>query len=347
MSCCFIFNYQNFREKIALSLIYKKKIRIDQIRNHENIPGIKNYEVDILCLAEKMITGSIIKINENGTLLDFFPGNFENFKIYHTTTSFRSLSYYIEFIIYLNFNSTKNKEIKLSGIRSTSIDISLENILYVTIPLIRKLGLRDVRFKVCSARFSYLNNTEIIFLFTKIYTKKDFKLVNLGLVNRIRIVNTYCGEIKNTKENIEIFIEKYFKRLEFDIKIFDLKIINRNFNLQTITIIIETTEGCLFGEDITFVMKKSIHVNWDKLLTKIFISLFEDINTNTCIDKKSHIILFLKMLHNGKVNNSIICIGKLTFSDIAFFRDLKKLCGIVFSIKYYSSVKFFLIKLVS
>jgi RNA 3'-terminal phosphate cyclase-like protein len=344
MSCIMIFNNRNFREKIALSLIFRKKIKINKIRNNEVLPGIKNFELDILCLADKFSSESIIKINENGTIIDFFPGIIEKQKIEHTSTSFRSLSYYIEFIIYLILNSNKRNEIKLTGIRSGSIDISLENILYVSIPLIRRLGLRDIRFKVYSCLFSSLYNTEIIIFFPKLQTIKQFTLINVGEINKIRIINTYSKKNILAKNDIEFFLGKHIDHFGFDIKILDLKIDNQNFNFQTTTIISETNEGCVFGEDITYIFNKTKSINWNKMLIKILISLFEDIYTGTCVDKKNHIILLVKMLFNGKTNNSIARFGKLTFADIIFFRDLKKISGIIFSIKFNSSMKAFLIK---
>ena len=346
MCCNFIFNCQNFREKIALSLIYKKNIRINKIRKSEKIPGIKNFELDLLIFSEKIAPGSIIMINETGTILDLLPGKIENFKIEHNSISFRSLSYYIEFIIYLNLNTNKKQQIKLNGIRSVSIDTSLENILYVTLPLVRKIGLRDIRFKVYSNLHSSFYNTQIIIFFPKIQIKKEFKLINLGKINKIRIINSFSTEENKLKKAyIESFFGKYIPKLSLDFKILDLKISNRNFNFQTTTIISETTEGCLFGEDITYIFTKNKRFDCYRILTKIFNSLLEDINVNSCVDKKCHIILFLKMLYNGKASNSIIRIGKLTFSDIGFFRDLKKISGTIFSIKYYLRIKSFLIKL--
>nr|UXY88459.1 RNA 3'phosphate cyclase [Cryptomonas curvata] len=345
MSCLMVFNHRNFREKIALSLIFRKKIKINKIRNNEVLPGIKNFELDILCLADKFSTGSIIKINENGTIIDFFPGIIEKQKIEHIPTSFRSLSYYLEFIIYLILNSTKRNEIKLTGIRSGSIDISLENILYVSIPLVRKLGLRDIRFKVYSCLFSSLYNTEIIIFFPKLQIKKQFTLINVGEINKIRIVNTYSKQNILTKNDIEVFLGKHLYRFNFDIKILGLKIANENFNFQTSTIISETTEGGVFGEDITYTFDKNKSINWNKILIKILNSLFEDIYSGSCVDKKNHVILLMKMLHNGKKNNSIARFGKLTFADVVFFRDLKKISGIIFSIKFNLPIKAFLIKL--
>ena len=345
MSCSIVFNHRNFREKIALSLIFRKKIKINKIRNNEVLPGVKNFELDILCLADKFSSGSIIKINEKGTIIDFFPGIIEKQKIEHTSTSFRSLSYYLEFIIYLILNSNKRNEIKLTGIRSGSIDISLENILYVSIPLVRKLGLRDIRFKVYSCLFSSLYNTEIVIFFPKLQIKKQFTLINVGEINKIRIVNTYSQRNILTKNDIEVFLEKYLYYFNFDIKILDLKIANENFNFQTTTIISETTEGCLFGEDITYTFNKNKSINWNKMLIKVLNALFEDIYSGSCIDKKNHIILLMKMLHNGIKNNSIARFGKLSFSDVIFFRDLKKISGIIFSIRFNFAVKAFLIKL--
>nr|UXY87458.1 RNA 3'phosphate cyclase [Cryptomonas sp.] len=340
-----LFDNENFREKIALSVVSKKRIKIIDIRNLEKFPGLKNFEVDLLCFVDKFVSGSNVKINERGTILDFFPGQNLVRNVQHNTTSFRSLSYYLEFVIYLVLMTVNRSEIKLNGIRSTCIDISLENMLYVTIPILRKLGLRDIRFKVFTNLYSYSWNTELIIFFPNTQIKKQFKLINPGIINKFRLVNTYSSNNILKREEIEEFLGRFSLPKNFNLKVLNIRVFNKNFNFQTTSLITETTEGCVFGEDTTFLVRKDKISNCNKILHNVICSLFEDVNTGSSVDKKNHIFLFLKILNNGKCNLSSGRLGKLTFLDIKFMRDLKKILGIVFSIKYDIIIKSFIVKL--
>nr|UXY86991.1 RNA 3'phosphate cyclase [Cryptomonas paramecium] len=331
----------NMREKIALSLIFKKKIKIINIRNFDELPGIKDFEIDLLCFVDKFTNGTIIKINENGTKLLFFPGIFKNQKIEYKIKSFRSISYYIEFFFYISLFLFKKNEIKLTGTRSSNIDNSLELVLYMTIPLLRKLGFDNMRFKVYTLFFSRMYNTELVILFPTYQHKKYFALVMPGTIHKIRLLNTYSDQVFFGRKEISDFFSHNPVFSSYDFKILELKIFNSDIKFQTIAIISETTEGCIFGEDITLSYNNQKILNWNKIIAKLMMLFLDNILFGDCIDAKNHIILFLKMLNKKDNFSSIFSMGKLTFHDVTFLRNLKKISGKIFSIKYNGLAKKF------
>ena len=343
-------NTVHLREKMALAIIFRKNIKIINIRKNKKNKGLQNFEIDILSLIDKFIRGSIIKINEGGTVVVFYPGKIENRKINHRIQSLRPISYYLEFILYILLISKNRNEVKLLGIRSLNLDTSFENVLYVTIPLLRKFGLQNIRFKIFSNTSSSLINTELVLFFPIMkINDKTLHLINLGIVNKIRIINTYVSKNAWKKKNVEDFFTKFALPHGFNLKILDLKINNKYFNFQTLSLIAETTQGCIFGEDITSYYKKYKSIDWKDVLSKLIVSFFDDIIAGNCIDKKNHIFLFLNMLYRmlagKKYTIPIVCLGKLSISDIKFFRDLKKLTGFFFLIRYHVLARLYTLKL--
>mmetsp|Transcript_17758 Transcript_17758/g.36414 ORF Transcript_17758/g.36414 Transcript_17758/m.36414 type:complete len:347 (+) Transcript_17758:3524-4564(+) len=329
MSYCKFEGHFCLRERLAVSIFFKKKIKIKSIRANSLHPGIKNFEIQLFSLIDKLIPGSFFYINENGTEMKFNPGNHLEEKIFHYTGKYRSLSYYLEFILYISNFRPKRLEVKLSGLRSSTLDVSLESILYVTIPLQRKWVNRDTRVKVFSTSFSSIRNTDLVLICSKASFKYTSKDVHPGLLKKLRLILSSSFSFEFPKQINERFLMKDFLAKEIDFSFFSFKIPNRRFNFVSLTLIGQTSNGCLFGNDFS-----TTKTNWGSLLSKkilknIFYFFFEDLKTKGCVDKRNQVFLILNYLKKKKNTFSGIRIGKLTLFLILFFRDLKKLTGIV------------------
>jgi RNA 3'-terminal phosphate cyclase-like protein len=57
---------QNFRQRLLLSTLSGKPIRIDDIRAGDQSPGLRDYEASLLRLLEKLTNGCLVEINETG-----------------------------------------------------------------------------------------------------------------------------------------------------------------------------------------------------------------------------------------------------------------------------------------
>ena len=88
--------------------------------------GLRDYEINLLSLIDKLTHSSIIQLNEQGTHLRFSPGCVNEGNYFHNTNGTRSLSYYLEFLIYLIPSLQKKMNVKLLGVRSLKAEISLE-----------------------------------------------------------------------------------------------------------------------------------------------------------------------------------------------------------------------------
>lgn len=64
----------HFRQRLLLSTLSGRAIRIDDIRADDQSPGLRDYEACLLRLLEKLTNGCVVEINETGTSLRYSPG---------------------------------------------------------------------------------------------------------------------------------------------------------------------------------------------------------------------------------------------------------------------------------
>lgn len=58
---------EQFRQRLVLSTLTGRPIRIDGIRTDAQSPGLQEHEASLLRLLEKITNGCIVEINETGT----------------------------------------------------------------------------------------------------------------------------------------------------------------------------------------------------------------------------------------------------------------------------------------
>lgn len=60
---------EHFRQRLVLSTLTGRPIRIDGIRADAQSPGLQEHEASLLRLIEKLTNGCIVEINETGRLV--------------------------------------------------------------------------------------------------------------------------------------------------------------------------------------------------------------------------------------------------------------------------------------
>jgi RNA 3'-terminal phosphate cyclase-like protein len=337
----------NFRERIIISIFSKKKIFFKNKGKIFSNRGLKKFELDLLSLIDKMIPKSIIQVNESGSLIIFSPGFLIDSNVRHKTSGLRSLSYFLEFIFYLVLFNNCWIEVNLIGLRALNLDLSIENLLYVTLPLIRKIGKEKIRIKIFTNFFSFLTNIEIVIFSTKSVFKKDFNLLNFGLPKKLRLIFSYSSNFNFSLKSINTLLDFYKDLSKINFRFYFLKIPNKNIYFQTISLIIESSTGCILGKDFTSVkfQKKKFFFLKNKF-KELFSSILTEINIGSCIDGHNQVLVLIKMLINGKSDYSSFSIGCLTFKCIRFFRDVKKTFGLTFFILPHREKKTIIIKFI-
>lgn len=80
-----------FRQRLLLSVLSGKPIRITEIRSLDHKPGLQEYEVNFIRLLDKVTNGTLIQLNETGTSLYFQPGLLYGGSIEHECSLERSI----------------------------------------------------------------------------------------------------------------------------------------------------------------------------------------------------------------------------------------------------------------
>lgn len=80
-----------FRQRLILSVLSGKSIQITDIRTSEDEPGLKDFEISLLKLIDKVTNGTIIELNETGTSLFFQPGLLFGSRVEHECSVQRGL----------------------------------------------------------------------------------------------------------------------------------------------------------------------------------------------------------------------------------------------------------------
>lgn len=58
------------RQRLILSVLTGKAISISNIRASDNEPGLREYEVNLLRLLDKMTNGTWLEVNETGIIIN-------------------------------------------------------------------------------------------------------------------------------------------------------------------------------------------------------------------------------------------------------------------------------------
>lgn len=70
-----VYKGSNFlRQRLLLSTLSGKPIRIVEIRSSEDEPGLKEYEICLIRLFDKVTNGTKVELSETGTSIYYHPG---------------------------------------------------------------------------------------------------------------------------------------------------------------------------------------------------------------------------------------------------------------------------------
>lgn len=95
-------NGSNFlRQRLILSTLSGKNVKITKIRESEADPGLTEYEMNLLRMIEAITNGTTVKVNETGTILFYSPGMLIGGDVTHSCSKVRSVGYYLEVLLAL------------------------------------------------------------------------------------------------------------------------------------------------------------------------------------------------------------------------------------------------------
>ncbi|KAG9486733.1 hypothetical protein GDO78_006880 [Eleutherodactylus coqui] len=90
-----------FRQRLVLSTLSGRPVKIQRIRVKDESPGMREFEASFIRLMDKITNGSRIEINETGTSLYYQPGLLLGGTLEHDCNIQRSIGYYLESLMCL------------------------------------------------------------------------------------------------------------------------------------------------------------------------------------------------------------------------------------------------------
>ncbi|KAJ8952196.1 hypothetical protein NQ318_022646 [Aromia moschata] len=176
------------RQKLILSVLSGRPIRLKEIRVEETIPGLKNYEINFIRLMDKVTNGTVIEISPTGTNLYFQPGLLFGGDIEHTCSDERGIGYYLEALLMIGVFCKHPLNAVLKGVTNNNVDPSPDLIKSSMFPVLHHflVDFEGLELKIIKRGLLPLGGGEVSFKCPVLRETKTAHLVNWGVVKRIR-----------------------------------------------------------------------------------------------------------------------------------------------------------------
>jgi len=325
-----------------------KSLRINEIRSgqlDELRPGLQDFEASFLRLVEKMSDGCNIEINETGTSMRYRPGLLTGGRISHDCGGAneanpdklcRSIGWFVEGIIPLAIFSRERVALSLTGITNDALDISVDILKNVTLPLLRNFGIEGASLTVKRRGAAPRGGGSVELLLPIVRELLPINIVDGGLIKRVRGV-AFCSRISPTilsrvvdssREVLnhllpDVHIETdHYKGAE-----------GGNSAGYSLALVAESTTGVLLSVERTAVTRPGgIGELPEDVGREGSLLLLEEIRRGGVVDS-THQCLILQLMVMGPEDVSKVRFGQLSTASIALLRLLRDAFGVTFKIK--------------
>ncbi|KAG1735837.1 18S rRNA biogenesis protein [Suillus occidentalis] len=343
--------HQYLRQRLVLSILTGKHVRIDKIRSEDKDPGLRDYEVSLLRLLEKVTNGSVIEISVTGTAVLLKPGVVSGGPITHDCPLSRSIGYFLEPLIMIAPFSKKPFQLTLRGITTDDNDLSVDLIRTVTLPHLQLFGISDgLELRIKRRGAPPEGGGEVQFLCPIVKEVKTLNFVDPGKIKRIRGIA--CVHLAFFMKGIYTIL-KYSPRHavrvnpQFSNRMIDASRSVLNRFIPDIYLYSDVYKGdesgkspgyalSLLAESTTSAIHCSEAVSTpgetpEDIALLATRALLSEIRHGGCVDRK-HQSLVLLMMVLGSEDIGQCRMGEPSVRTIQFLRDIKIFFGSVFNI---------------
>lgn len=324
----------SFRNRILCATLSGKAIRIDDIRIHDENPGLRDYEASLLRLVEKVTNGCIIQINNTGTAMKYTPGVIVGGEdLEHKCPLTRSIGYYIEFLLGLCPFGKSPTKMTLTGITNEDNDTSVDILRVVTVPTVyKKFGIdADTTIVKCNKRGAApLGGGEVYLSIPIVPSLKPIMALDTGKVKRIRGVafTARCSPMFGTRiiEAARGVLNGFIP----DVYVHADHYKGKDAGLSSgygVMLLAETINGVVFSVELT-AQPDILPEDLGKMVAYL---LLEEISKKGCCDS-SHQSLMLLFMALCSEDVSKLRIGKLTQQTVTTLREIREFFGVTFKI---------------
>ncbi|XP_069620344.1 RNA 3'-terminal phosphate cyclase-like protein [Ranitomeya imitator] len=327
-----------FRQRLVLSTLSGRPVRIQGIRVKDESPGIRDFEASFIRLMDKITNGARIEINQTGTSLYYQPGLLFGGTLDHDCNIQRSIGYYLESLICLAPFMKHPLKITLRGVTNDQIDPSVDTLKATAIPLLKRFGIDGEHFelKILKRGMPPGGGGEVLFSCPVRKVLRPVHLTDPGKIKRVRGVAYSVRVSPQIGNRIVESARSILNKFLPDIYIYTDHLKGANSGKSPgfgLSLVAETTEGYFMSAELASspqgqgatVLPEDLGKNCAKLL-------LEEIYRGGCVDSVNQSLVLLLMTL-GQQDVSKVLLGPLSPYTIEFLRHLRSYFQIMFKIE--------------
>ncbi|KAH8344705.1 hypothetical protein KR067_003897 [Drosophila pandora] len=338
---CLIYRGSNFlKQRLILSCLSGKPVKITQIRSEdETAPGLREYEISLIRLLDKITNGTKIELNPAGTSVMFSPGLLHGGPIHHDCCVQRGIGYYLDALIALGPFCKNPLQCNLRGVTNSKDSPSVDHIKGAALTLLKRFLLVDegLELKVIRRGVAPLGGGEIVF---RCPVRKSLRAIQFqaqGMVKRIR-GTVYACKVSPAMANRTVEAAKGCM-LKFlpDVYIYtdqNKGKMSGNSPGFGICLIAETTDGVCFAADGSSNTREESDTPSipEDLGQEVAMRLLDEIYRGGCVDSSYQWLAALYMAL-GQKHVSKFLTGALSTYTVHFLQHLRDFFSITFKLE--------------
>uniref|UniRef100_A0A3P9M757 RNA 3'-terminal phosphate cyclase-like protein n=1 Tax=Oryzias latipes TaxID=8090 RepID=A0A3P9M757_ORYLA len=244
------------RQRLVLSTLSGKRVRIKNIRSKEDDPGLRDFEASFIRLLDKVTNGSRIEINQTGTVLSYQPGLLYGGSIEHDCNPQRSIGYYLEALLMLAPFMKMALKATLRGVTNDPNDPTIDLLKTTAVPLMKRFGIDGEGFdlRVVKRGMAPGGGGEVVLSCPIRRTLKPVQLTEQAKIKRIRGVAYSVRVSPQMANRIVESTRAVLNQFIPDIYIYTDHMKGANSGKSPgfgLTLVAETQNGCFLGAEMS------------------------------------------------------------------------------------------------
>lgn len=327
-----------FRQRLVLSTLSGKPVKIRNIRSKDDNPGLRDFEASFIRMLDKLTNGTRIEINQTGTVLFYQPGLLYGGSVEHECNVQRSVGYYLEALLMLApFMKTPIKAV-LKGITNHPTDPSVDLLKVTAVPLMKRFGINGdgLEIKVVKRGMAPGGGGEVHFSCPVSRSMKPVQLTEAGKIKRIRGTAFSVRVSPQMANRIVDSARSILNKFIPDIYIYTDHMKGPNSGKSPgfgLVLVAETLNGVFLGAEVVSTPQGQGEMQLPEDLGRNCAKLLlEEIYRGGCVDSTNQSLALLYMTL-GQQDVSKTLLGPLSPYTMDFLRHIRDFFQIMFKIE--------------
>nr|ADO27729.1 RNA 3'-terminal phosphate cyclase-like protein [Ictalurus furcatus] len=326
------------RQRLVLSTLSGKRVKIRNIRSRDDNPGLRDFEASFIRLLDKVTNGTRIEINQTGTVLFYQPGLLYGGSVEHECNIQRSIGYYLEALIMLAPFMKNPLKAVLKGVTNDPTDPSVDLLKTTAVPLMKKFGVdgEGLELKVVKRGMAPGGGGEVRFSCPVRRTIKPVQLTDPGKIKRIRgtaySVRASPQMVNRIVDSARSILNKFIP----DIYIYTDHMKGASSGKSPgfgLVLVAETINGTFLSAEMASTQQgRGDPILPEEMGKKCARLLLEEIYRGGCVDS-TNLSLALLYMTLGQQDVSKTLLGPLSPYTIEFLRHIRDFFQIMFKIE--------------